>query len=320
MKNSEKPLRIVEYNDSLFDEWNDFVISSKNSTFLLNRNFMEYHKDRFTDCSLLFYNDEGKLRGLLPANIDFEKKLISSHGGLTYGGLLLDKSTIGMEVCQMIDLSMQYYRNKGIKSIIYKPIPYIYHSFPCQEDIYFLWKKGAKVISRGISQTIVLNDYSVSHSRRVGASKAKNRGLIAKETNDVDSFWNLLNDMLLTCHNTTPVHSVSELRLLMARFPSQIRLFATFSQMGKMLAGTLIFDCGQTVHTQYMASSEEGKKNGALDLLILHLLTDTFKDRTYFDFGISTESNGKILNEGLLYQKETFGGRSVCYDIYQLDL
>ena len=44
------------------------------------------------------------------------------------------------------------------------------------------------------------------------------------------------------------------------------------------------------------------------------------KKRAYFDFGISTEDGGRVLNEGLIYQKEGFGGRAVCYDTYEWDI
>ena len=36
----------------------------------------------------------------------------------------------------------------------------------------------------------------------------------------------------------------------------------------------------------------------------------------YFDFGKSTERHGEYLNEQLIFQKEGFGGRAVCYDTY----
>ena len=38
------------------------------------------------------------------------------------------------------------------------------------------------------------------------------------------------------------------------------------------------------------------------------------------DFGISTEHGGDYLNEGLIFQKEGFGARSVCYDCYEVAL
>ena len=60
-------LQIVRYDASRKDEWNDFVSKSKNGTFLFDRGYMDYHSDRFTDCSLMFYK-HGKLLAMLPAN------------------------------------------------------------------------------------------------------------------------------------------------------------------------------------------------------------------------------------------------------------
>ena len=46
---------IRRYTPSLADEWNAFVAQSKNGTVLFDRRYMDYHADRFSDCSLLFY-------------------------------------------------------------------------------------------------------------------------------------------------------------------------------------------------------------------------------------------------------------------------
>ena len=40
----------------------------------------------------------------------------------------------------------------------------------------------------------------------------------------------------------------------------------------------------------------------------------------YIDFGTSTEQGGTYLNEGLIKQKEGFGGRAVVYDTYELNI
>ena len=77
---------IETYKDSYKDDWNDFVDSSKNSTFLFNRDFMDYHSDRFEDFSLMVY-EKSELIALLPLNI-IENK-VYSHQGLTYGGLIV---------------------------------------------------------------------------------------------------------------------------------------------------------------------------------------------------------------------------------------
>ena len=91
-------------------------------------------------------------------------------------------------------------------------------------------------------------------------------------------------------------------------------------QDGELLAGSLIFVYQNLVHTQYMASSVKGREIGALDLLISSLMDKYKVDKQYFDFGISTEENGRILNEGLISQKEGFGGRTVVYQTWEINL
>jgi len=60
--------KIVKYTSTYYSEWNVFIENSKNGTFLFQRDFMEYHKDRFEDFSLLVYFKK-KLVCVLPANI-----------------------------------------------------------------------------------------------------------------------------------------------------------------------------------------------------------------------------------------------------------
>ena len=70
----------------------------------------------------------------------------------------------------------------------------------------------------------------------------------------------------------------------------------------------------------YMGSGDKGRKIGALDFLIGTLMEKYSTTKRYFDFGISNENEGRFLNEGLCAQKEDFGGRTVAYDQYKLDL
>ena len=69
--------------------WNAFISKAKNATFLFNRNFMDYHNDRFNDYSLLVFKAE-KVIAVIPANR--EETTLYSHQGLTYGGFVLDGS------------------------------------------------------------------------------------------------------------------------------------------------------------------------------------------------------------------------------------
>ena len=82
---------ITRYSADKKAEWNDFISRSKNGTFLFNRNYMDYHSDRFDDHSLMFYIKD-RLYAVLPANV--KDGTLYSHQGLTYGGLVMEDSAI----------------------------------------------------------------------------------------------------------------------------------------------------------------------------------------------------------------------------------
>ena len=82
-------ISICRYEAKKKEEWNDFNKTSKNSLFMFDRNYMEYHSNRFIDHSLMFYDEDDRLIALLPMN-ENENKLIS-HGGLTYGGFITNE-------------------------------------------------------------------------------------------------------------------------------------------------------------------------------------------------------------------------------------
>ena len=314
-------LSVVRYDESHKDEWNAFVKTSKNGTFLFDRNYMDYHSDRFTDCSLMFYK-HGKLLAMLPANWRKDEGTVQSHGGLTYGGLIVPKEMIAVDALEVFSCAIDWMKRKlGAHRWLYKPIPYIYSTLPAEEDLYALFRSGGKLKERGVSSVIDFsNRLPMRELRRRGYAKAVKAGLVVDDGNmadDLETFWNILADILMSKHRKKPVHTVAELRLLQGRFPDRIKLHVVRGG-SEVLAGVLVYDMGQIVHAQYIASSEAGKKAGALDLLIHKLITDIYSNRTYFDFGVSTENGGSYLNEGLIFQKEGFGARSVVYDTYEL--
>jgi hypothetical protein len=56
-----------------------------------------------------------------------------------------------------------------------------------------------------------------------------------------------------------------------------------------------------------------------LDFLYHELITKTFKDKNYFDFGTSNENQGKNLNSGLNFWKESFGASTITQDFYEVE-
>ncbi|MBO4657582.1 MAG: GNAT family N-acetyltransferase [Bacteroidales bacterium] len=295
-------------------DWDNFVEASKNGTFLFKRDYMEYHSDRFTDYSLIFYKDR-KLCALLPASL--HGNCVISHGGLTYGGFVTGGNMTARLMLEIMDATKAYLREDGIAELNYKRVPYIYCSQPSDEDIYALFRCNATLTKCGISSTIYLPErIHYSKGRRSSISRAGKIGLEVHESDDFSSFINILADSLKR-HGAVPVHTPEELILLKSRFPDNIKLYST-TREGRMLAGALVYESKHVAHTQYLANTEEGRLCGALDLLIDELISRQYASKRYFDFGISTENGGHYLNEGLARQKQEFGARGVVYQEFSV--
>lgn len=328
-------MTILPYSINKKEVWNKFVEDSKQGTFLLDRNFMDYHADRFFDCSLLVYNDDvsdaddcdESLIAVFPANWDEGSRTVYSHNGLTYGGLLTKANITQNEVMKIIQKILMYFESYlGARFLVYKPIPYIYSRVPSQEDLYALFRAGAQLEARSVSTVVSVSHPLNMRTLRVRqAKKALEHGFYIERMKEGDEsclreYWTVLEEVLKEYHNTKPVHTVEEMLLLMSRFPKDIKLFVVKDTDSRIVSGIVVFETDTVAHIQYIASAADGRKYGALDLLLRHLCDEKYKDKEFIDFGISTENGGKILNEGLIFQKEGFGGRAVCYDVYRIAL
>jgi hypothetical protein len=308
-------LKVYQAEDKV--AWDNFVTNSKNGTFLFYRNYMEYHSDRFKDNSLLFFR-KGQLAGLFPANLKGE--VLFSHEGLTFGGVISGYNSKTSVMLQIFDALINYCRNQEIKTIVYKAVPHIYHSVPANEDLYALFRCNARLIARNASSCICLpNNREFSESRKCNIRKAKKNNITVRQSADLDSFMQIVQETLSERHNAKPVHTAEEIQLLANRFPDNIKLFAS-NKDDKMLAGVIIYESKNVAHEQYAANSKEGWSIGAQDLIEDYLINNYYKTKRYYDFGISTENQGHVLNFGLIARKEAFNANSIMYDIYQIDL
>ena len=311
-------VEVMFYDGSHEGEWNAFVAQSKNGTFLFDRRYMDYHRDRFVDSSLMVYRD-GKLFALLPANRVGNR--LCSHGGLTYGGLVTGSEASAKAVLEAFEAVNGFLCSAGIAAVTYKAIPWIYHRVPAEEDLYALFRVcGARLVAREISSAIILPHRLKWHrDRRYGINRCRNNGVEVGQSDDFGAFWPLLDDNLMRCHGVHPVHSLAEIRLLKERFPRNIVLYVARRE-GVVLGGTVLYLTPQVVHAQYISASPEGKSLRVIDAIYNKILNEDFADGLYFDFGKSTEDGGLVLNESLIYQKEGFGGRGVCYDTYEWEV
>ena len=318
MQPTEKEFTIVRYTSAHEKVWNEFVTRSKNGTFLFFRCYMDYHADRFDDCSLLVYQGE-KLLALLPGHV--KDGVYGSHNGLTYGGFVLGNVTYNKFFRLVNEVLAYLHREVGVERMIYRPVPYIYHTTPAQEDLYALFRLDARLTERKISTVVeYANPMPVKPTRRQHTRQALKHGFTVVEDEDYAAFWKVLEENLHNRHQTTPVHSLAEIELLHGRLPQHIRLFRVLSPQGETVAGSVMYVSRSVAHAQYTASTPEGRRWGAVDYLYSHLIYEVFSSLRYFDYGTSVEQGGRFLNETLLSQKEDFGGRAVVYDTYELNL
>jgi len=307
---------IVRYEPAQKSIWNDFVRQSRNGTFLFHRDYMDYHEDRFPDFSLMFYDEEGELIALLPATVAGQQ--LSSHGGLTYGGIVHGTSMKAALMLELFSTLKTFLQAAGIESLSYKTTPHIFHSIPSEEDLYALFRNNARLVRRDLASAICLrNRLAFSKGRRYALKQAQKLGLSVIRSYDFDSFMRLKSETLESKYGVSPTHTAAEIELLAKRFPDNIKLFTTH-YLDEIVAGVLVYEHQTAVHTQYIAANDKGKKVGALDLIIDSLIDTYTGDKEFFDFGISTENAGNYLNQGLVQNKEWFGARTIVHDFYEL--
>lgn len=311
-------MTIARYADADRPQWDAFAATARNRHFFFDRNYMDYHRDRFTDCSLMARDDKGRLVALLPATADGDA--VVSHGGLTFGGFLVNRKMTAVAMLDVFAAARAALRGMGFRRLIYKAMPHIYHRCPCEEDLYALFVNKARLVRRDLSAAIYLPErYPYAKLRQRKIREGRNVGLKLTRSRDFAAFHAISDAVLSKYHGAHPVHSVAEMELLAGRFPDNLKLYAA-ELHGEMVAGALLFENGAVAHVQYWANSDRGRTCGALDCLADYLIGTVCADKTWFDIGISNEPDTHELNRGLIAQKEGFGARAIAQDFYELEL
>jgi hypothetical protein len=295
--------------------WNQFVAAAKNATFLFNRKYMDYHSDRFTDHSLLVY-EKNSLAAIFVANE--ADGSIESHGGLTYGGLVLRKDTRMEDVLLYFREILRYY-SSHFPSVLYKCFPSYLADGPSNEDLYALFLLNAPLVRRDVASVLVRGQSPpYQKGRKHSLKKSTEVKFKITRSDNPAHFWEkVLIPNLNERFDAKPTHSVSEISMLMANFPDNIQLFELTTN--EIVAGAVVFVMKDVVHTQYLSATAEAKENGLLDALVDQLLNDIFADKARFSFGTSNEEQGRKLNHGLINWKEGFGARAFTHDFYEID-
>jgi hypothetical protein len=307
---------IKQYEPKDYALWNAFISTAKNATFLFHRDFMEYHSDRFQDFSLLVFEGE-KLVALLPANRKGDT--IFSHQGLTYGGFVFSANLKLGNSIALLQSVLRFLQISQIETLQLKLIPSIYTAFFSEEIEYGLFLAEAKLYRRDCLSVLDLTKpFSITKTRKESIRRGEKNNLIIKEELHFERFWNqILIPNLDKKHGAKPVHTVEEIIKLQQTFPNNIRHFNVYHH-DTIVAGTTVFITDKVAHPQYISGNEQKNELGSLDFLYNYLITDVFAAKNFFDFGPSHEDNGKKINEGILFWKESFGAKTTVQDYYEV--
>jgi hypothetical protein len=302
--------------------WDALAARAPMASFLHTRRFLGYHGDRFEDASLVV-TDRGRMIAVLPAAIDPDDPTrVVSHPGATFGGLVHDGSLTGERALAAMRAVAGAYAERGLSTLAYKPVPWIYHRVPSDDDVYTLFRLGAARARVELSCAIELSRRREPRPRRRRSRrKSLARGLELSEALElVPEFWRVLERNLALRHDAAPVHTVEEILRIHHLFPKHVR-FVIGTLDGIVVAGTVLFTTEPVAHTQYTACDERGREICALDGVREHCVDDAAqRGHRFLDFGISTENGGSALNAGLYTFKREFGGGGVRYETYEHSL
>src|SRR5699024_2204568 len=244
--------RVEKYSEKYKNQWDNFIRNSKNGTFLFERNFMEYNKDRFEDFSLLIF-EKNKLLAVFPANKN--KEIIFSHQGLTYGGIVFPKKIKFEKSLEGLKTLLSYLERNNFKKLILKLLPKIYHTYPADEIDYLLFILQAKSIRTDVSSSILQAEALKIQSNRVEEDKeAKKQGLEIEKTTDFQGFWeDVLTPNLAKQHQAKPVHNYKEISYLAAKFPKNIHQY-NVKKENNIVGGCTVFETEKVAHIQYISA------------------------------------------------------------------
>ena len=316
-------IKIITFTSLHETEWDEFIENSVNGTFLQCRKFLNYHGDRFVDCSLMLYREE-ELVCVCPACVINENgtKIFWSHKGSTFGGLVLAAAEYKAEKVIELIKSLKSYLDEQNYAEVYLKITG--HLFSVKEpDLleYCLWHEGFEnltEISTYVDLADCTDDLAANFNRTL--RRYRNRWLDAgaefselKTIEEISAFYQLLEDNLGK-HGASPIHTLDELiDLKFNRFPDEMVFYGTFLD-NEMVAGCLLFKFIKTkaMHMQYVATSQDIKNDlPSPAAFTYYSMMNVTREHDFarISWGTSTFEQGRILNDTLIRFKERVGSR-----------
>lgn len=312
-------LSIEKFSNVNDEKWDNFIVKdSINGTFLHSRNFLNYHRNKFKDHSLIIKKNTSIVAVIPGCEVVKEgKRIFYSHQGSTFGGLVINSAYNNIShVDSAVNILEQYLNEQGFDKAVLKNTSEIFCSDNTNLLEYFYFKYGYKsyhelslYIDFNKYDSIIENNFSASKRRDFKYSLKHNMQFKTLKTdNEINDFYKLLVLSLIN-HNSKPVHSLEELLDFKNTSLSDIVKFYGVYYNDNLIAGSMVFNFNNDVfHTQYLASNSVYSNYYPMNFLNYNLIKEAYLNNfRFFSFGINTENQGNVLNTSLAQFKEGFG-------------
>ena len=326
------PYTIQRYEPAHADKWDAFVMNhAMNGTFLQTRRFLSYHpQGRFHDHSLLFYNGQ-ELCAVLPAaeqRVD-GKRMLRSHPGSTFGGLMVGAEMLrAPKLTELVSALDSHCRENGFDACEVKLTSDLFATLPTDAIQYAFYHAGytdeieiaAYLPIEGKTHEALVADYSFN--KRYDLKKCEKAGLRMERIHSheqLSAFYDLLC-WNLQKFDAKPIHTLDELiDFHDARLKDEVLFLGVYNAEGRMVAGACLFHFAQAnvLHTQYLATAPDVKgyvPSTSLYDSVIRLGMEIGAKK--ISFGTSTHDRGRVLNTGLIQNKEGYGSLHSLNRIY----
>ena len=314
--------RVVEYTEEFEKEWDEFVLKkSMNGTFLQTRNFLNYHpKSKFEDASIMIYQN-GRLIALCPACIIYDegKKILFSHKGSTFGGIIIKEDYYTAEKVLEIIRTIDEFCEHQYDRIVLKNTSDLFAIESGDLLEYLLGYCGyenyielSTYVDLQNTSEDILSDFDRNKKRNI--LKCEEKGLLFRELEndeEIRKFHQLLT-INLSKYGVKPVHKAEELiEFRNYRIPDNVKFYGVFDGKKMMAAGMLfVFEKTGTIHAQNLSADYRFTEFSPITYLYYKVIESAKKQGfKKLSWGISTENAGKELNMGLIRNKESYGSK-----------
>ena len=314
----------INQNES---RWDQFVSSGNNGTLFHLRKFLNYHpQDRFQDHSILIEKKQNLFSVLPAAELIVDgKRILVSHPGSTVGSFVVPENLSIADAMSMSEALVTYVKEKNFSGIRITLPPTLYQRRLSNYMDFSFFKQGFTYSKRDVTSILFLEDsldknlakFKSSHLRAV--RNAQEKGVNVRQSNDFDSFYNILEQNLKIRHSVSPTHTLAELKNIHAMFPDRINLFAAFVK-GVMVAGVVNFVVNDHVVLAFYISHDEAYQEFRAVNLLFYSIFDWAIQQGFriYDFGTFTVNEEP--NMGLGRFKENFGASGIFRDTIELKL